>query len=282
MKRGFVVRLAEKLVQGFLGLSQRGSKLVHHAAHGLAVADPAVQILHPGFQRFGLATADDMLQALCQPLAAAAHLRLRGVHVFVGRFQIQHRRGNLHGDRCGWGFARADRGINRPCQSPRKLAVFRMQLEHGVAHRAKLVGHDLEPVGVPTGKGRPGLGGAGNALARLHQHGGIKTPKLGRHVVKRPGCVERIGMPHGRQHRRVGGAFRLRLGTKEQQILRQAVRHQRLAARQRGVLQQDAGRGTFCVDIGRAQAFAGGLKKRRTDFPKHALVERRMPRRKRQ
>ena len=40
-------RVAEELVDRLLGLGQRAAQLLHHAAHGLAIGDAAVQLLHP-------------------------------------------------------------------------------------------------------------------------------------------------------------------------------------------------------------------------------------------
>jgi hypothetical protein len=48
-------RIAEVLVDLLFDLGQRGAQLLHHAAHGLAVGDAPVQLLHPEFQRLRLA-----------------------------------------------------------------------------------------------------------------------------------------------------------------------------------------------------------------------------------
>ena len=47
-------RVAEVLVDLLFDLGQRGAQFLHHAAHGLAVGDAAVQLLHPGLERLRL------------------------------------------------------------------------------------------------------------------------------------------------------------------------------------------------------------------------------------
>ena len=246
----FILRLAEKLVQALLNLAQSSAQLIDHTSHCLTVADAAVQVFHPSFEGFRLATGHHLLQPLRQPLAARAHLRIRGVHVLVSRLQIQHGGGHLHGNRRQWRLARAHRDFNSTRQGPRQFAVFRVQLEHGFTHRIELVGNDFHPVGVAPGQRRPGFRGAGDALSGLHQDGRIKAPKLRRFIIKRFGLVELVGDAQRCQRGRIGCAGRLRLCAKKQQILSQPFRHQRLTARQCRVLQQDAGSGTFGVHIG--------------------------------
>ncbi len=94
-----VLWVAEKLIQGPFHFTQRGTQFIHHTAHGLSVTDAPVQFLHPGFQRLRLAARAHMLQTLCQPGAAFGHVRVCGIQVIVGGFQIQDRGRDFHGDR---------------------------------------------------------------------------------------------------------------------------------------------------------------------------------------
>ena len=273
----FVLWLAEKLVKGLFNLPERGAQFIDDAAHGLAVADPAVQVFHPPFKRFGLPTGNHMFQPLGQALAADAHLGIRGVHVLIRRFQVQHGGGNLHGHRGGRWFARAHRDLNGAAQRAGQVAAFGVQLQNGVDHGIELVCDGFEPVGVATCQRRPGLGGTGDALSCLHQHGGVKPPKLRGVVVKRLGLIQPVGVAHCRQHRCIRRADRHRLGTKEQQVLRQSVRYGGVATRQRGVLEQHARGSPFCVDVCGTQAFACGFKKARANLPEHPLIQHRLP-----
>jgi hypothetical protein len=64
--------VAEELVERLFHLAQCRAQFVDHAAHGLAVTDAAVQLLHPGFQRLGLGTRGDLIQALGQAALRSA------------------------------------------------------------------------------------------------------------------------------------------------------------------------------------------------------------------
>ena len=99
-----VVGLAEELVDQLLDLGQRGAQFLHHAAHGLAVGDAAVQLLHPAFERLGRLA----LAHRAEPVGQAAHaLGLFGV-VEVGILE----RG-LDVEQAGRDFHRQRRGRRR-------------------------------------------------------------------------------------------------------------------------------------------------------------------------
>ena len=66
----------------------------------------------------------------------------------------------------------------------------------------------------------------------------------------------------------------LGLGTKEQQILSQALRHALIATRQRCVLKQDARRSPLGVNIHRQQRLGQGLEKRCCELPEHRWLAR--------
>ena len=97
LQMALVVRIAEKFVQELFKLAQRHAQFVYHAAHGLLVADPAIQALHPAFEWLGCAAHPDLFQTICQTGRADNQLRISGIKVFKCGFQIQHRSGHFHG-----------------------------------------------------------------------------------------------------------------------------------------------------------------------------------------
>ena len=131
-QRQFVLRIAEKRIEGFFHPGQRGTQFVHHAAHGLAVTHPAIELLHPAFHGLGLATAADMPQAHRQPRTAVGHLALRRVDIFVSGFQIQHGCRHFHGHGRRRGCAAFYGDIQRMGQGLRQIAAFRVQLHHRI------------------------------------------------------------------------------------------------------------------------------------------------------
>ena len=273
VQRQPVLRASEKLVKRFLNLAERGAQFSHHAAHGLAITDPAVEILHPALERLRLGAGQHAVEPLRQARAALCHVRLGRIEVVVGGLQVQHRSRHLHRNRSHGRFAQPHRRLDRPCQRARKLGAFRMQLHHRFGDRAKLVRSGFEPVGIAAGQGGPGLGRRGNAFARLYQQRRIETAKLRRRVVERLGAPKPIRLAHRNQRRGAGGSCRHRLGAIKQQVLCQAVNYPRLTARQRGVLRDDARRGAFDKHVGRAQPAAHRLKKRRGYLPEHARLD---------
>ena len=98
-----LARVAEVVVRMTLDLGQAGAQLVHHAAQSLTIRHPAVQLLHPGFQRLGRFAMGDGLDAGGQALHPQGLFRLVERGVVEGRFHIQHAGGNLHRQRgCRW------------------------------------------------------------------------------------------------------------------------------------------------------------------------------------
>ena len=69
---------------------------MHHAAHGLAVRDAAVQLLHPELERAGVAGLAHLVDALGQALDALGTLGMVKVTIVDGRIEVQQRGGHLH------------------------------------------------------------------------------------------------------------------------------------------------------------------------------------------
>ena len=214
-----------------------------------------------------------MFQAPRQLHAALCHLGVGRIHVFIGRFQVQHGRGNFHGDRGRRRLTGFDGALDRMRHGARQLATFRVHFQDRLAHHCKLVVHGFEPVGVAAGQRRPGFRGSRNAFSHLHQHRRVKSAKLGHAVIERLGLHQFVGLAHGRQNRCAGGCRRYSLGAEKKQILRQTVRDAGVSFGERGILQQDARRTPLQIDIAWAQPQGAGLKEACANFPKHPRWE---------
>ena len=236
VQRNPVLRIPEELVERFFDLPERGVQLIHHAAHRLAVTDPAVQVLHPSLHGLGLRAGEHPIEPLRKPCAPLGHLRLGRIEVVISGFEIQDRSRHLHRDRGRRRLTQSYRGFDHPCQGARQFRAFRMKLQHRIGNRGELVRCGLEPIGIAARQRRPGLGRGCNAFSGLHQQGGVKSTELRFGVVHRPGLGKAVGLANGNQCRRIGRRDGHRLGTEEQQVLRKPVDHARLAAGQRGVL----------------------------------------------
>ena len=94
-------RVAEIQVNLLFNLRQRGAQFLHHAAHGLAVGDAAVQILHPALQRLWLAAFTHVVDALAKLLQTTRQVGVIEVAVFQRGVQVEHAGGHFHGQRRG-------------------------------------------------------------------------------------------------------------------------------------------------------------------------------------
>ena len=118
----------KELVETLFRFSQRRTQLVNDAPHGLAVTDPAVQILHPRLQRCRLGTSQDLLETLCQTACTLHHAGVTGIQIFERGLQIQHGSRNFHSQCGGWWLARTHCGLQGARQGPRKAVAPRQQL----------------------------------------------------------------------------------------------------------------------------------------------------------
>ena len=91
-----VGRRAEVLVDLLLDLGQRGAQFLHHAAHGLAVGDAAIQLLHPHVQRLRVCTLAHVVDAPRQALHATAEFDLIEFAVFERRVEVEDAGGDFH------------------------------------------------------------------------------------------------------------------------------------------------------------------------------------------
>ena len=184
VQRFLIYRVAEKRIQQFFDLAQGGAQLVHHTAHDLTVADPAVQLLHPALQRLRLPTRVDMLQPSGQVSATLGHMRIGWIQVLIRGFKVKHRGRHLHCQRGARRLARASGRLDGISQGVHQVGTLRMQFQHRISHQAELVNSHLQPIGIAPCQRRPGLGGGCKALAGLHQQGRIKAPELGLVVIE--------------------------------------------------------------------------------------------------
>ena len=269
-----VLGVAEKLVHGLFGLTQGHAEFANHAAHGLVVADPAVQLFHPLFERFGLGTCRDRVQTLCETAGAGFHLFVRRIQLFKSRLQIQHRGGHFHGQRGRWRLTRSGGGIKGTRQRLRQVLTAGVELAQRIAHQTELVCGWLELVAVASRQGGPGFRGRSNALARLGQHRRVKTAKACRFVVHRLEPVQRKSLANRPQRRRriIRQICHPCLRAEEQQVLHQPVGNRWIALGQGGVLHEHTGRHALHVHIRRQKARAKGVEEARADFPERARL----------
>ncbi|WP_407065730.1 hypothetical protein [Delftia acidovorans] len=114
-----------------------------------------------------------------------------------------------------------------------------MQLDQGFGHLGELVHHGLGAGTVAAGKGGPGIGCRGDALARLHQHRRVVAAKACLLVVHLGLGLHAVGLAHRLQ----GGASllgRAGLGAEEQQVLQQPRRRRAVALGHGRVLHEHA------------------------------------------
>ena len=95
-QRTLVLRVAKEVVQQLLQLTESHAQFADDAAHGLAVTDPPVQLLHPGFQRLGMPALADSVQPLGQTSRPSGELGVGGVEVFERRLKIQDGSRHFH------------------------------------------------------------------------------------------------------------------------------------------------------------------------------------------
>ncbi len=223
-QRGALGGVAEVGVDQLLGLGQRGAQLVHDAAHGLAVADAAVERLHPVVERAGIAARTRQRDALGQALHALG-LPLGLELAFVDRgLDPQQGGGDFHGQR-GRGRRRAHQGVDRGAvQRLAEQVATGEQPAQRVVDQRELLAQPDGMVQLAGRGGRPGVLGRGDALARLHDPGRVVTPERGGLVVDAGARGQAVRAAHRSQPgrgRRIGGGAGLR--AVEQQLAAQAL-----------------------------------------------------------
>ena len=275
-QRTLVQRIAKEVVQQLLEFAERHAQFADHAAHGLAIADAAVQLLHPGLERLGLAALADTVQPRGQTRGAGRQLHIGRIEVFECGLEIEDGGGDFHRQLgAGWPC----RPHHRLDGCPERLGQWsagRMQLDQRIGHQIELLTDRFDLVGVAARKCRPGFLGGADALARLCQQQGIETAEMADLVVDGLEAGQGPCQADGRQRRRVRGARGNGLGTKEHQVLRQPVGDRQFTLGQRSVLHQDARSRPLDVKVDRQQSLCKRLEIATCDLPEDAWLARRL------
>ncbi len=253
-QQALFARAAEILVERLLEFAQVAAQLVDHGAHGLAVADAAVQVLHPGLERLGMAARAHALDAPGELEHALGELRIAGVEVFECGLEVEHRGRDFHRELGVGRLAAAHRGVDRMRERLHHRLARRMQPVQRFTELGEGVGHLAGARDVAAREAGPHLLGGLDALAGLGQHQRIEAAELLDRVVDALFMRDAPGRAHAAQ----GGGFVARgghgLGAEEQQVLAEPVGHHAVAARERGVLQQHARGGALDVAVGGHEA----------------------------
>ena len=181
--------VTEVLVDLLFDVGERHAQLVHHAAHGLAVADAAVELFNPGLQRLHLATRARQLHTLRHQLRALGQSWRVELTLFDDGVKPQHRRGHLHGQRRARRLARGSHLRGGRLQRMRQRLAGRQEPRQRVAQQGHRLGHAAQAADVATGHGRPNVSGADHAFARLRDHRRVKAAQAWGLVVGAGGGV---------------------------------------------------------------------------------------------
>ena len=266
-------RVAEILVQQFFGIGQGAAQFAHHAAHGLLVADLAVQLLHPGLQRLGRLPGLHLEQTARQGVGMRSHRIVSYVQRGEGRLQVQHGRGHLHRHFRRRRLGLGGHAVHHLHQGPGQGQAARMQLDQGIADQGELVHGRFAFLDIPPGQGRPDFGGRRNPLARLGQQVGVETAKPRLFVIDDRMALQVKGLVHRTpDHGRglPGVSFLRRLGTEEQHVLQQPLGCDGIAFGQGRTHRQQPRGHAFGVDVGLEQAVRHRIEKRRGHLPEDA------------
>ena len=256
-----VGRVAEIVVDLLFDLRQRSAQLLHHAAHGLAVGDAAVEVLHPHVQRLRRGATPHLVDAARQTLHTVGQLGLVKLTVFQRCVEIQDAGGHFHGQRRRRGLARRHRLRRGGQQRLGQHLAGREQLLQRLTDQRKLLAQVADAVLLTAGHGRPGIPGRRHTFARQRQLRRIETAEARGFVVGRALVLQAPDAAHRLQARRTGGGGgRLGVAAEKQQVLRQAVGQFGLAAHAGTQLRQQARRDALGEDIGTQQAGGLGLK----------------------
>ena len=217
-------RVAEVLVDVLLDLGQRGAQLLHHAAHGLAVGNAAVQLLHPEFERAGVALLAHRVDALRQPRDPLGAVGMVEVAIVERGVQKQQRGGHFH-RHLGRRLAATGHGVGRGhLQRTAQHGTVGIQAAQRIGDQRKLLGQAGQARCFTACDGRPHFLGRGHAFACLCHPGRVVAAQPGVFVVDRHARVQAVALPHSGQARAdVGTVTRRGLTAEKQQVVRQAL-----------------------------------------------------------
>ena len=192
----FFHRVAEELIERLLGFCQRHLQLPDHAAKRLAVAHPAIELLHPGFQRLRRTARQESVQAHRQGLGAFRQLGIGGIEILKGSLQVQRRGGHFHRQLGLDAVGVTDSLLDGTHQGLCQKCAARQQLEQRVGNQSELIGDLTTPAGISTRVERPRLLGGIDALACLQQQRRVVASQGGLRVVHGPQGREVEGITH--------------------------------------------------------------------------------------
>ena len=269
-----VVGLAEELVDRLLGLGQRGAQFLHHAAHGLAVGDAAVELLHPRLERLGAAPLTHRAEPVGQAAHALGLLRVVEVGILERRLDVQQAGGHLHRQLRVGRRAAVDGLGDRHLQLGRESLAEREQALERITDQRELLVQAGQAMQLATGHALPGFLGRGDALARLHQHGRVEAAQRAGVIVDRQLVRQRVDLAHRGQARRAPAvAGRVGLRAEEQQILREPLGDLVLAALEHAVLRQQARGDALAEDVEAEQAVGLRLEHRGSELPQRRHLQ---------
>ena len=266
-----LARGAEELVDLALDLEQRAAQLLHHAAQGLAVADPAVEFLHPGLERLGGMAGQHPADALGQPVRGRGHAAVEIARVDRG-LEIEQAGRDLHAQLGLGRAAAAQRRLGGLAQGAGQRTAVGVEPADRIAHQREGLAQMQHALRVAGRSRIPGLLGGLQATARL-QHQRRITPAVERLVI----ADQRLGhqMPGGMDRTQPRRRLRLgRPGTRavEQQILGQTVGQVRIALDAAAQLRHHPRGAALDIQVGRQQRQRPGLEEGRGQPPQRLLM----------
>ena len=265
--------ISEELVEVLLGFAQRGTQLAHHRTHRLAVAEAAVQLLHPRLQRRCRLVLAHGIESLGQLRQAVRKHRVAWLKIIERSFEEKHGRRRFHRKLRAGRMRRRGDLLRDPGQSVGQRPTVGVQLVQRLNNQAKLIHAGLLARHVAAGQCGPVLLDRFDSPARLRKHCRIVEPEAGLVVVDGFVAVQGPGMLDRSDDRSGAGLHTLSLSDKEQEILRKPLRNALIASRERRVLQKNARRRPFGVHIHRNQRLGQRLKERGRQLPEdHRLA----------
>ncbi len=156
VQQRFFARLPKELIQRLFGLGQRQLELIDHAAHGVLVTHPPVELLHPTFKGLRVRATQHHFQSLSQGLRALGEGGFAGVKVFKRSLKVQRGRGHLHGQVRPLDGGLLPRGkVYRLDERLGQDGTAWMELEQGVREQPVLINHLPAAMGITTREQRP-------------------------------------------------------------------------------------------------------------------------------
>ena len=222
-QRGVIGRIPEILIDLLFGFRQGGAQFLHHAANGLAIRDPTVQVLHPTFQWLGSLPLADRSNALGQTAHALLLIGVIELAIFQGSFEVQQAGGHFHGQARFWPLSRLNRLSNGLRQGISQQLAIRIEATQRIGHERELFVQTTQAQQLAGGHSRPAVFRTGNALDGLGHPSGVIATQVGRFQVHRLVPLQTKGLANTGEHGVDLAGLLHRLSTEEQQFVRETV-----------------------------------------------------------